>query len=325
MLTRQILAGWLTTAIGITLLLVIPAVSHAKVSCSYAAGPKTLTVNARNDLITIRRVGDQITVRQFLADPIRCSGAPPSGPTVTNTDLVRLVHTGENFTDLELRGGPLAPGATPESEGASEIEVEYLEKGDGFVDVYGSRGRNIYSWGADGGLNLNPGVAGDLDVDLTVGGNGYGFLVAETLAGRDEVLPMGTAVRGGVFTSGGRQADVIASADGGGILWGGRGDDTITGGRGFELIEAGRGNDRVRAGKGPDGISVVDGFPDRVNCGGGRDAVRADARDRLRGCEHVTRVERGSSSRAAVSRTKARSANERRRLDMLRRWALRAG
>src|SRR5262245_9926247 len=130
---RFVLAGWLTTLLGIGLALLIPAIASAKLSCSYEGGSKTLTVKAKNDLITIRRVGDEIMVRQFLADPTYCVGAPPSGATVTNTDLVRLIQTGETFTDLELRGGPLAPGATPESDGASEIEVEYLEQGDGFL------------------------------------------------------------------------------------------------------------------------------------------------------------------------------------------------
>ena len=54
-------------------------------------------------------------------------------------------------------------------------------------------------------------------------------------------------------------------------------------------MTGGRGNDIVTGGSGNDAISVRDGRRDRVNCGRGRDRVRADRRDRLRGCERVRR------------------------------------
>jgi hypothetical protein len=45
----------------------------------------------------------------------------------------------------------------------------------------------------------------------------------------------------------------------------------------------------VLAGPGDDAINSVDGVRETIDCGSGRDTVRADRRDRLRGCEKVKR------------------------------------
>jgi hypothetical protein len=45
----------------------------------------------------------------------------------------------------------------------------------------------------------------------------------------------------------------------------------------------------IDGGAGADIIDAVDGRADRVRCGSGRDRVRADKFDRLRGCERVRR------------------------------------
>jgi arylsulfatase A-like enzyme len=59
------------------------------------------------------------------------------------------------------------------------------------------------------------------------------------------------------------------------------GPDRIRGSWRRDWICAGRGNDRIR---------VLGGRADVVRCGRGRDRVRADWRDRLIGCEQVTRT-----------------------------------
>jgi hypothetical protein len=56
----------------------------------------------------------------------------------------------------------------------------------------------------------------------------------------------------------------------------GRGKDEITGGTGADAIKARGGRDLIDA---------LDGERDRVDCGKGRDRVRADAIDELVNCE----------------------------------------
>ena len=66
-----------------------------------------------------------------------------------------------------------------------------------------------------------------------------------------------------------------------------RGDDCLGGGRGNDRIGSGSGRDKVRAGGGRDRIVAADGRRELIRCGAGRDRVRADRKDRLRGCELV--------------------------------------
>ena len=45
----------------------------------------------------------------------------------------------------------------------------------------------------------------------------------------------------------------------------------------------------LRGGAGPDRLDARDGRRETVVCGAGPDIVRADARDRLVGCERISR------------------------------------
>ena len=42
-----------------------------------------------------------------------------------NTDTIRVLSPELAFPEMLLALGPFAPGATPELEGASEIEIEF--------------------------------------------------------------------------------------------------------------------------------------------------------------------------------------------------------
>ena len=64
--------------------------------------------------------------------------------------------------------------------------------------------------------------------------------------------------------------------------------DNVTGGRGNDLISSGKGNDLIRS---------LDGTRDAVRCGSGRDRVKADGIDKLKGCERALRVKRSPSER----------------------------
>jgi hypothetical protein len=97
---------------------------------------------------------------------------------------------------------------------------------------------------------------------------------------------------------GGDGDDRLAGSSGKDRLTGGKGDDKLTGGRGNDrlgggagkdTIASGSGKDSVTAGSGNDTINAVDGVRETIDCGPGKDTIRADRRDRLKGCEKVTR------------------------------------
>lgn len=82
-------------------------------------------------------------------------------------------------------------------------------------------------------------------------------------------------------------ADALSGAAGRDRLSGGPGDDRLTGGSGADILIGGGGTNSFVAGGGDDRVTSANGKRETVNCGGGRDVVRADATDRLRGCERV--------------------------------------
>lgn len=87
--------------------------------------------------------------------------------------------------------------------------------------------------------------------------------------------------------SGGRGNDTLTGLGGADCISGGVGNDRISGGNGNDTISGGAGRNRIAAGAGNDAINVRNHKRDTVNCGKGRDRVRADSVDKLRGCERV--------------------------------------
>jgi hemolysin type calcium-binding protein len=73
-------------------------------------------------------------------------------------------------------------------------------------------------------------------------------------------------------------------------LQGGAGDDRLTGGRGGDALAGGSGTNAYDAGRGNDVVNAANHRRELVRCGPGIDRVRVDRRDRVSGCEHVTRV-----------------------------------
>jgi hypothetical protein len=89
--------------------------------------------------------------------------------------------------------------------------------------------------------------------------------------------------------SGASGRDRLTGGNGADKLTGGRGNDRLNGGNGDDTLSPGAGHDAIAGGAGNDTINSVDGVRETVDCGKGRDTVRADRRDRLKGCEKVTR------------------------------------
>ncbi|HEX6713374.1 MAG TPA: putative Ig domain-containing protein [Thermoleophilaceae bacterium] len=122
--------------------------------------------------------------------------------------------------------------------------------------------------------------------------------------GACKVVKAGTAradtLRGtaaGDLIRGGRGSDKISGLAGDDCLFGQAGSDTLSGGAGKDRLDGGPGNDKLIGGKGKDTfvggggsdtINSKDGVAEKVNCGKGRDKVKADKRDKLTACEKRT-------------------------------------
>jgi hypothetical protein len=135
-------------------------------------------------------------------------------------------------------------------------------------------------------------VRGTAFGDRLVGGDGDDLLKGQ---GAGDCLEGGT---GDDVLDGGDGDDRLAGSSGrdrlnGGTgndkLTAGKGNDRLTGGPGNDTISPGSGRDVVDAGGGNDTINSVDGVKETIDCGAGKDTVRADRRDRLKHCEKVTR------------------------------------
>jgi hypothetical protein len=81
--------------------------------------------------------------------------------------------------------------------------------------------------------------------------------------------------------------DCLVGGRGRDRLFGGSGYDRLTGGSGADLLEGDRGRNAYDAGPGDDRVYARNGRREVVACGPGEDRVRADAADRLIGCEHA--------------------------------------
>ncbi len=112
------------------------------------------------------------------------------------------------------------------------------------------------------------------------------------LGGDDRLTGLGAAdcLRGGPGrdkASGGPAKDVVDGGGGGDVLRGNGGADRLLGRGGDDRLVGGGGRDKLLGGGGDDRINAADGKRDKVLCGAGEDTVRADAKDRLVGCENV--------------------------------------
>jgi hypothetical protein len=153
-------------------------------------------------------------------------------------------------------------------------------------------------FGEDGNDRLDGGIGNDeLDggpgADVLAGASGDDLLAGA--AGADRL----TGSTGDDGLSGGADRDDLRGGSGQDRLNGGPGNDALRGDAGRDRITGGAGNDRIVGGTGSDGIdggsgndviSSADKVRDAVNCGPGRDTVKADRRDRVaKTCERVRR------------------------------------
>jgi hypothetical protein len=167
----------------------------------------------------------------------------------------------------------------------------------------GDRGNDCLYGGFDSDL-----LIGGPGHDRLEGGNGDDTLLggpgADDLYGQqgNDTLDGGPGPDG-IWGGGGD--DVLRGGPGNDILRGQGGNDRLSGGPGRNTTIGGPGNDtitelpagysptepldtgqnRVDAGGGNDNVNVANGNRDTVDCGTGRDTVKADKIDRLKHCE----------------------------------------
>jgi Ca2+-binding RTX toxin-like protein len=276
------------------LLLIAAHPASAAIKCRYDPGARVLSVTASEQKsylgseAELQRVGDRIRVKDdFSGHRIGCKGSP----TVTNTDRIKLGTLGFlTSVEISLKGGPFAPGATPEADASPEIEITL--RGRGAAILSGGPGADHFSYmtaGGQSGLNVDPGP-GDQDVDLLTP-DSRTFFIAEGGAGADTIDVLNrpkleVQERGG---PGDDSLSTVGDGSLGAIIEGDEGADRIVGSAGDDIITPGAGADQVQAEGGSDEIkNAIDGGSDSIDCGAGDDiVVERDRADRLRGCEAV--------------------------------------
>lgn len=229
-----------------------------------------------------RRTDDEVAVSED-DQRVACSGAEV--PSVSNLDRisVRVSREAVDAVVLDLRNGPFAPGATAEADGTAEIEISLEQAPETELGVRGTSSSDHVQLGSLGGggygANLNAGIETAPDADVVARNAGVFLALGK---GDDRVDPLGRAAfatrpfNASFSALGGGGDDVLVGNDRRNVLIGKRGRDRLVGNRVSDLL---------LAGPGPDRIEARSRDQDRVGCGAGRDVLRADRADRLRGCE----------------------------------------
>ncbi len=257
-------------------------------SCDYSGADRSIEVTGAGDafLPLVRRSGERIVIADEFGFEYSCRGGRP---TVHNVDSISFESRAAiPGLTVDLRGGPLRPGATDEGDGSSEIEIDVsLGPEEPVVTITGSSGRDRMTMGRVAGsaaaLNLDSSEVSD-DPDLFFHGANEQFQI-DLGRRRDH---FSRAVEDGFD----RPYRTLAFVDGG------PGQDRLVGGPGRDGLVGGNGHDTLLGGSGPDALYGDEYGPpdsrllrirDRLRCGRGLDSARADRSDRLRGCERVDR------------------------------------
>jgi Ca2+-binding RTX toxin-like protein len=221
--------------------------AHAAVTCQFSSGGAlTIQSSAALDDAWIVRSGDNIVVRKSQT-PVGCAGGQA---TVHNTHVISYADDsgGDGVFEIDLRGGPFAPGQTDEPGNTDEIDIQAL-MGAGTDD-------RLYMWGGPAndfwrlghtamgtGVNLNaglesqPGETPNVDVDLREAE----MAVLMSGPGDDHVLANGGPEFLGAFPE---RIDVNGD-EGNDVLAGGNGPDNFTDGPGNDQVSGGANNDSI--------------------------------------------------------------------------------
>jgi Ca2+-binding RTX toxin-like protein len=252
------------------------------------------------------------------AEPVRCD--EPNRQVYTNLALgehvftVRAVDAARNVSDpVEHRWRIDCPAAGCTSEPRPTDLADVLTGTDGNDVICGLLGDDVIDGGpGDDTLygdacnkRAKPATPVTDGKDRLRGNDGDDTLYG---AGNNDVLEGGNGrdkLFGGTGNdrlNGGAGNDTMRGDAGNDRLVGGSGNDVLNGGTGKDTLDGGTGNDRLtggslvnryRGGAGTDVISARNGRVETVDCGSGRrDRAVVDRRDRVRGCERVSRARR---------------------------------
>jgi Ca2+-binding RTX toxin-like protein len=249
-------------AASVTVALAIASPADAA-TCEFKGNALIVNLPGATDSVSLRQNGNVL-----YNGSTACTG----GGTVFNVSDVFIRDTtpgknGDDFVDIDLSGGPLAPGSG--SEGVPEIEIfSFLEHGTNFVRVSGSGGPDNFRAGRTTdlngndtwGVNLNAGSEGNpsvADADLiSQVANPPNPKADELLVIDGDFGPDTIDASGGLGFGAPLQPDVS--------LFGSAGNDRLTGGAGIDTLYADPGDDALDGGNNFDRVSYEQS-PNAVN------------------------------------------------------------
>jgi hypothetical protein len=284
-------------------------------TCAFSPGDGVMRVTVKdwgeNSYFWITRHGNRLIPRKVTyphkAHAISCTGGTP---TVHDVDRIEVRETNRPGSDgipsasqfeLDMSHGRFGPGATPETDGRSEIET-LLDLPGAQVVVRAPPHRHRLAFGvehshfalnAEGGSDLDVEFAKTWSVELRAGA---GANVIDARTGPAAIEPR----RPVLFGYGNSGDDRLIGGGRRDQLYGGRGTDWLTGVGGAGLLNGGSGPDRLIAGpqgtllQGKDGNDLIEarnGHRDWIGCGPGDDRARVDHHEEnMSGCEHARPV-----------------------------------
>jgi len=236
-----------------------PARAQSAPTCSFAGGVLSVTVNG--NAATLSVVGGNI----------RLNNANCTGATTSSTDSIQI--NGGALADKVTLTGTFAPGATPDLDGGSEIEIGFALAGaSDTLTVKETTGADLVTFTA-GGID----VGNDGDEDITTAGVEVVKLLG--LDGDDDLDAALYAGGGKLYLYGGNGSDGIIGSAAADWLYGEAGDDTIAGGDGNDQITDGTGIDLLYGDGGNDkfkqqaATDMTGGDADDIHGGAGTDTV----------------------------------------------------
>ena len=288
-------------AIATTVAGAVPAAAETR--CSYDRGANRVRlVVASNHRVELYRRDGKIYVWDLTnSEPQGCGAA-----TVWNTDSIVVVAASPGRGTLGLRtgSGRLAPGATEEPDGISEIEIRL--RGVARLHLISLRhGEHVVA--GENGVNLNDDRDADVRgtddlrwVDLQLndgddfvsgqGGHGTGgawkpprggSLVAQAFGGSDTLL----GSNGPDLFLGEDGADTLIGHLGADELHGDEKTDVVRGGPGADIVTGGSHVDRLYGGPGNDALFADDEIAEVLHGGDGEDYAGIDNHDEMHSIE----------------------------------------
>jgi RTX calcium-binding nonapeptide repeat (4 copies) len=282
----------------------VPAMASAATTCSYSASAGgVVTVNADPKVhdMALSVVGKIIAVRTDATPETLCFGSGTFGMS-TNTNRIQVFHKhAPGFISVDYRvdlsRGDYASnaGATPESDGNSELETTIFTDAPAasHLTLIGTPQRDVITLGGDTQTDVNFGS--DRDVDFTI--TGRSDVKVSAGDGDDFISANGDPFDGspGPFSG----PTKLAGHAGNDVIFGGSGPDSIVGGHGSDSIRtAGGGIDEVY------GFGVPGGPPSSFDEPEGAadvdDAIVDFADTPITGIEKLTKVGRLRLAPAAL-------------------------